>query len=156
MSARYFLTFTSFAGIVVLVAAASHANAPSGRYTFPSPGVVFDNETKLTWQQSMTGGSNLTLANATTNCSNLSLSGGSWRLPTIKELQTIIDYSQAGGPTAMLDSLAFPSAPTSYEWAITPDANSPGGGGYAWVVMFVNGLARPYNGTATAAARCVR
>ena len=41
------------AAAVVLVAGASRANAPAGRYTTPASGTVYDTKTKLTWQQAV-------------------------------------------------------------------------------------------------------
>ena len=58
--------------------------------------VVFDADTNLSWQDSAYGvDSNVSWVDANTDCSSLSLSEYTdWRLPTVHELRSIIDYSQ--------------------------------------------------------------
>jgi len=58
-----------------------------------------------------------------------------WRLPTVKELSTIIDSSiPAPGPTINTDY--FPNTESSYYWSSTTYANDPI---YAWLVFFGGG-----------------
>jgi hypothetical protein len=77
-------------------------------------GTVHDNFTKLTWQQSIpaTGGDdgygNYTWSDAKSYCAQLTLDGGGWRLPWVKELATIVDDT-AERPA--IDSSAFPGTP---------------------------------------------
>src|SRR4051812_45398658 len=80
---------------VVLVAAPAPASAPAGRYTITG-GVVHDSKTGLNWQQAAKQTA-YTWANALTYCSGnvAALPGTGWRLPTVKELQTIVDDSVA-------------------------------------------------------------
>jgi hypothetical protein len=58
-----------------------------------------------------------------------------WRLPTVDELQTIVDYSKPyPGPT--INTTWFPNTPGSVYWASSPYV---GNSGYAWVVYFNSG-----------------
>jgi hypothetical protein len=126
---------------VLLVATSTRAAAPAGRYTMPVAGTVLDTKTKLTWQQSI-GSGLVTQAAATSYCSALGLAGGGWRLPTVKELLTLVDYSQTG---PLIDLTAFPSAPASIQWSATN----------TWTVSFANGSVTGY-ASGMYAARCVR
>jgi hypothetical protein len=122
-------------GLIAVLAlaftASAHANAPAGRYT-ASSGTVYDTKTKLTWQQTISP-TTYSFADATTYCTNLgaSLGGAGWRVPTIKELQTILDHSQVSGP--LIDTTAFPSTPLHYFWSSTPQVGTSSG---PWVVDF--------------------
>ena len=73
----------------------------SSSYTVSTDGkVVYDNVTGLAWTQTADLTANgtididdkLTLPNAATYCSGLSYGGHSWRLPSIKELYSLIDF----------------------------------------------------------------
>jgi hypothetical protein len=81
-----------------------------------------------------------------------SLGGTGWRLPTIKELQSIVDLSQTAAP--YIDPTAFPSTPSNYFWSSSPLAGSSSD---AWNVSFGNGATY---GTAVSGSysyvRCVR
>jgi hypothetical protein len=84
---------------------------------------VYDTKTKLTWQQTVTP-TTYAFSDATNYCASLgaSLSGAGWRIPTIKELQTIVDYSQTSGP--WIDRTAFPSTPVHYFWSSTAESGT--------------------------------
>jgi len=128
------------------------ADAPAGRYTITG-GTVFDTKTKLTWQQTVSSGQ-VTWANAKTFCPTLgaSLGGGTWRVPTLKELLTIVDRSRASGP--FIDQTAFPSAPGGLSWTLTTVAGISNG---AWVVNFDTGVATTTASTTNQnPVRCVR
>ncbi len=43
-------------------------------------------------------------------CSALNLDGASWRVPTVGELLTLVEFS--AGPTVMIDSSFFPGTPS--------------------------------------------
>src|SRR5438128_5669991 len=86
---------------IVGLVAASRANAPAGRYTIAN-GTVYDTKTKLTWQQAIVAPPS-SWSDAASYCASLALDGTGWRLPSAKELQTIVDESQrspAIDPTA--------------------------------------------------------
>jgi hypothetical protein len=133
-------------GIVIL----GRASAPAGRYTIAN-GTVYDTKTKLTWQQGISA-TTYTQADASTYCSALPLNGVKWRLPTMRELTTIVDLSVAPpGPT--IDSAAFPGTPQAYFWSSTPYSGLPGS---AWSVHFYYGFSYGNTVTDTSYARCVR
>ena len=136
------------AGLVIVIA--GRASAPAGRYTTDAD-TVYDTKTKLTWQQALSS-SSYTQAGAASYCSSLGLNGATWRLPTVKELVTIVDVSVASpGPT--IDSTAFPGTPASYFWSSTPYA---GASGDAWYVSFYGGDANDDGVSKTSYVRCVR
>src|SRR5204863_95459 len=67
-------------GAVALAAMWARADAPPGRYTVMS-GTVRDNQTMLTWQQTLDAGT-LTWSGASTYCAALGLDGGGFRVPS--------------------------------------------------------------------------
>jgi hypothetical protein len=114
----------------LLSAPAIRADAPAGRYTYPTTTTVLDTKTGLVWQRktAMTPASQ---AGATSTCFNnpSALAGTGWRLPTVKELLTLLDLTRSNG----LDSVAFPSEPAGTYWSST-SANS--GGTFGFIVHF--------------------
>ena len=120
-------------------------------YDTATPGVVLDSVTGLRWQlRSDPMGHNWRDAN--TYCAALVVSGvGGWRLPTVVELVSIVDFTRAD---PAIDTDAFPDTPGLPFWTSQVDsANS----GLAWYVYFKNGGA--YNGndvTDVQQVRCVR
>jgi hypothetical protein len=139
------------AGVVVLSPSAD-ADAPAGRYT-TAGGTVYDTKTKLTWQQ-LVPTTTYAWADAKTYCASpavsTALGGSGWRLPTYKELLTIVDYSQSG---PAIDPIAFPGTPSDWFWSSTPYASSSGS---AWRVDFSDGSARHYGVGISYRVRCVR
>src|SRR5262249_26458361 len=135
------------AGAAFFIAVASAAvitgaSAPTGRYVI-SGGTVYDTKTLLTWQQTFSS-SDMTLANAMTYCVS------PWRLPTMKELVTLVDPS-ATSPT--IDTTAFPGAVQPWFWTSTPAAGSPG---IVWTVEFAGGHVDNSGGAASMfRVRCV-
>ncbi len=94
------------------------AGAPAGQYTIAN-GTVYDTKTKLTWQQAAPA-TLYAWADAKDYCSGLSLAGIGWRLPTVKELHTIVSDSLS------IDATAFPGTATdTYTlWSSSPLAGS--------------------------------
>lgn len=140
-----------FAGIVVLAvswAQYGQANAPPGRYTIAN-GIVTDTKTLLTWQQTIST-NKYDQIGAQSYCSGLNLNGTGWRVPSMKELQTIVDENRIGPAT---DLTAFPSAPDFYYWTSSPLAGSPS---YAWFVDFFGGNPKYAAYTSAFLVRCVR
>ncbi|CAK0741490.1 hypothetical protein CCP4SC76_1100009 [Gammaproteobacteria bacterium] len=72
-----------------------------------------------------------------------------WRLPTVKELAGIIDYSRFD-PNPTIDVSNFPNTPASPFWSSTPYANASDS---AWNVNFGHGFV---NGNARANAYAIR
>lgn len=106
---------------------------PPTRYTIGS-GIVHDIKTGLTWQQSASA-QTFAWADAKGYCANLGASAAvGWRLPTVKELLTIVDVTDATVPT--IDCAVFPDAPAGDLWSATPLAGSSS---VAWAVSFYDG-----------------
>jgi hypothetical protein len=145
-------TFPRFLGAVAVVSVVSstsaEASAPAGRYTLTG-GTVVDTKTKLTWQQTVPA-AKYAWAAAKTYCQTLSLAGTGWRLPTRKELQTIVDYSQSN---PSIDPTAFPATPAAAFWSSSPVAGSPT---VAWSIYFIIGLTYSFVMTDPNEVRCVR
>lgn len=79
-------------------------------YTDNGDGTVTDNNTGLMWQQ--TPGPEMTWANAKANAASFELAGHSdWRLPTIKELYSLMDFR---GNTGFTASSSIPYIDTGY------------------------------------------
>jgi hypothetical protein len=144
-------------GALLAFAAIAHATAPQGRYTI-SGGTVYDTKTKLTWQQTVSGtyvwGSAVTSGSPLNYCGSLVLNGSGWRLPTMQELLTIVDYS-ASSPS--IDATAFPSTPVTGFWTATVQQ----GDGGQWVVNFSDGsinwvYTTGSKGNSSLYVRCVR
>jgi hypothetical protein len=148
----------------LFAATVSHANAPAGRYTTPAAGAVYDTKTKLTWQQGFAScsnsctagwGSSIQPGTAQYVCATLTLNGGGWRLPTLGELQSLVDYSrQPDTSSGMIDPTFFPNTPGFPFWSSTPVAGS--GGSNAWAVQFADGSTEVSGTANTWDVRCVR
>jgi hypothetical protein len=154
MNARHSrLAFAAAFAALVLVARASDAGdagAPAGHYKDNGDGTVTDNRSGLTWQKAAPGA--YTWATAVSYCSNpTGLTGTGWRLPTVKELFTLLDVSQTSGP--YIDRVAFPSTPSDAFWSSTLVAGSSG---LAWSVSFNLGNTSSYDVSNTYYVRCVR
>jgi hypothetical protein len=146
--------FRSMGAMVLVIGALiapARADAPAGRYTIAG-GTVFDTKTKLTWQQTAPA-ETYTWAGAKTYCQTVgaSLGGTGWRLPTIKELVTIVDYSQTGTPK--IDPTAFPATPAAVFWSSSPVAGQPSA---AWFVGFNVGYVNNLGVGSMYNVRCVR
>jgi hypothetical protein len=131
-------------------------SAPAGRYTI-SNGTVYDTVARLTWQQavpatSFTWSSDGTTGSAQDYCQSLTLGGFStgWRLPTMKELASIVDVT-TNNPA--VDSNTFPSTPTSAFWTSSPCVIHAG---LAWAVSFDDGSVVYFGASNALNVRCVR
>ena len=99
-------------------------------------GTVTDTYTSLMWQQDGPI-TKKTWEQALAYCEGLTLGGYTdWRLPTPKELHSLVDYSHynQGFPTINNDN--FPSTVSSFYWSSTTNASSTN---YAWGVDFYYG-----------------
>jgi hypothetical protein len=115
------------------------ASAATGSYTDNADGTVTDTSTSLRWQQA--GSSNAqTWEQALAYCEGLNLGGYTdWRLPTIKELESLVDYSRYD---PAINTTYFPSAVSSLYWASTTYAYNTN---HAWGVHFYYGDGNDYN-----------
>ncbi len=141
------------AAAVVLGVVRARAAAPVGRYVLTNT-TVHDRRTRLTWHRQASA-ARVTWEVAKSSCEGSLADGGRWRLPTMLELQTIVDVRAA---TPSIDVAAFPSTPVEYFWTQTAYAAAAD---HYWAVSFDTGAAIGMTvGTAeapsTLAVRCVR
>ncbi len=139
-------------------APSSAAVAPPDHYTVAN-GEVRDNYTGLVWQQ---GGSAATMpfTEAKSYCATLELNGATWRLPSIREIATLVDEARVA---PAIDRTAFPDTKSGrgvYYWASHAAANNASAG---WGLNFDDGFTG-FNAGASGAwnyfpsgwVRCVR
>ncbi len=122
---------------------------PASRFIDNQDGTVTDNLTKLTWLKNIDCFGKLDLKSALLAAKSLKAgdcgpdptlvlsdgsSAGDWRLPTMSELCTLIDFSERD--PALPGGHMFSAAPKGYHWsATTLDYHS----GAAWIVYFESG-----------------
>lgn len=121
------------------------------RYTLDqAEKTVSDNWTGLIWRQEQAPGT-FDWQAATSACRTL---GARWRLPTVRELLTLVDPTKL---TLAIDPVAFPSTPDEPFWTSVPDS-----GGRAWVVDFGRlvpigaGVPQTRDTSSQSRVRCVR
>ena len=112
-----------------------------------------DTMTSLEWQTSMLDDTARDWQAALAYCQALvHASKDDWRLPSIKELATIVDEAAA---TLAVDPTKFGSSTAAHYWSSTP-AQSFGSERYALALETGIGISPSFKMTETAAARCVR
>ncbi len=117
---------------------------------------AIDNQLGLQWQResvgTWTGDAGTGVTSAFYYCNSLYLSGkADWRVPSVAEYESILDYSQATWGGSKLNNAKFPSQPTGGYWtSVANVANSP----YRWTVDMMSGGPTP--GTTAKPVRCVR
>ena len=143
-------TFPPFVVAALLCApAAGHADAPAGRYT-ATAATVRDNLTGLVWQRGVNA-SQLTWKDAVTHCEGLVLDGSSaWRLPTIKELQTLVDETRK---LPAYDPVFTEPQGYTYDLSSTPSRDSTT---MVWALSTGGGNPVTVPSTLLAWVRCVR
>lgn len=121
------------------------AEGPVARYLFEgqSPNeVVTDAATGLSWQRTLDS-KQYSFAEAEAYCSELSVAGGGFRVPSMKELQTLVDERKNEPPA--IDATAFPATPAmGFWWTSSKSVNDAGA---AWFVNFASGEASDYTTT---------
>jgi len=125
------------------------ANAPQGRYVIDDVSIT-DTKTGLIWERYV-GSMQTNSVDAGVYCQNLSLGAGKWRLPSMKELQTLVDESLKN---PAIDPVAFAATPLGVYWSSSVVLPA---GFNLWTVDFTDGA----TGTllafgASAYVRCVR
>jgi hypothetical protein len=108
---------------VVGLAGVGHATAPMDQYKFFSKAdeTIEDTKTKLIWERRVVAAMKFDAAVAHCN----GLDGTGWRLPTVKELLTLVDEQPLGiydGTKIIypaIDSNAFPVTPLANFWSAT-------------------------------------
>jgi hypothetical protein len=132
------------------------APAPAGcatepRFTVQGTGAgatVTDAWTTLVWQQARSA-TTMIRDDAKAYCA------APFRLPSVKELQTIIDHVVASKARASgaVDATIFPDTPPDYFWSSSVCGDEPGA---SWVVDFGEGVAGCPGSAGLYFARCVR
>jgi hypothetical protein len=135
-------------GLFGALISGARADAPPCQYSTQS-GTVLDHNTKLTWERDPLPDP-VKWSDAKARCAILPLDGGRWRMPTIQELQTLIDESKYD---PAIDGNAFPNTPADFVWSNTPLA---GVAGPVWRVHFYDGLTNTGGMNNMHLVRCVR
>lgn len=114
--------------------------------------MVKDPTTNLVWEDSThTTEDKVTHAEASTYCANLKLSEVTgWRLPTLGELLTVVDYTRSD--PAILKEFNHVKSGTAY-WASTPYVRSRD---KFWGVDFKDGTTDGTSGNYSRYVRCVK
>lgn len=111
-------------------------------YSDNGDGTVSDTSTKLMWQKctAPTAGTSCVTPlpelyiwdDALAYCNGLTLGGhGDWRLPNVKELQSLLDVNKTTAPN--INTGYFPDTQMNYYWSSTTSAGTQD---YAWYVNF--------------------
>lgn len=139
-------------GSTLAVSVPARSEAPPNRYSIDAQ-IVVDNQTKLAWQQRLRTDL-VDWATARSYCESLQFRGGGWRLPSYKELMTLVDFA-ASAPT--LDVRAFPGTPSAWFWSVTEHRRSDGTLS-PWHVDFASGRGSysSIDAKEPAQVRCVR
>ena len=130
------------------------------KYIDNGNGTVLDRQTGLVWQKCSVGQNNDAVCSggasspdwttALANCSGLGLASRTWRLPNVKELQTIFDVSRTSFPT--IDTNFFPATVNAKYWSSTTYAVTAVS---AWVVDFNDGSSNFASKGSNLRVRCV-
>jgi hypothetical protein len=138
------------------------AVAPPNQYTALATGEVQDNYTGLIWQQNYSAAT-MAWAGAANYCATLGLNGHTWRVPSIRELATLVDEAQVAPAInrTMFPNTKYGSKSNNWYWA---SALAAGQSTAAWAINFDDGFTGFNAGTATtdwnyftaAWVRCVR
>ena len=119
--------------------------------------LVISSKTALTWRRCSEGqifSAGTCLGSASTFTHEQALAYAKtqvgWRLPSVKELASVVDI-KAIGPA--INGTAFPATPSYNSWASSPYAGSAD---YAWVVHFGDGSVSVDSRSSTAHLRLVR
>jgi len=93
---------------------------------------------KSEWPDSSADSSSTTNDVALANANSLCGFGTGWRLPTRRELLSIVDYGAASAP--LIDTNYFPGTGNFYFWSgdtyLPPPQFITSGGPFAWLVDF--------------------
>jgi hypothetical protein len=114
------------------------AVAPPNQYTVVATGEVRDNYTGLVWQQD-TSAATMAWADAAGACAALTTGGHIWRLPSIRELATLVDEAQVAPSInrAMFPNTKYGSKSNNWYWASHRAAGSTTA---AWAINFDDGF----------------
>ncbi len=90
---------------------------------------MLDTVTNLIWQR-VPSNQTMTFNAAQSYCQELNMGGLSWRLPTVKELSTLADFT-VNNPA--IDANVFPQALSVSQWYWTSTSYSASSGNVVWV-----------------------
>ena len=133
-------------------------SAPDSRYQLVNDNTeVKDTQTDLIWQRCSLGqtwnGSSCTGTATTYNWTNALQTaanmGNAWRIPSIKELDSLVEQACYN---MSINETYFPNTVSRGYWSSSPSANSNG----AWLVLFNNGLGSSGNKDGNYYVRLVR
>jgi uncharacterized protein DUF1566 len=126
-------------------------------YTDNQDGTVTDKVTGLMWQQ-VVSTATFAQAAAVQYCPTLTIGGHSdWRLPSIIELASLIDFSVPGttvSGAAAISGGAFPNTPAANFWSSNVDVVTLGGAYFS--VNFADGSTNVQGSGVADYVRCVR
>lgn len=112
----------------------SRAFTPPGRYSY-GIGTVLDTQTNLIWQTAPEAASS-SWNDAVSTCQGLNLGGVyGWRLPTVGELESIVDDSRSA---PAVDPTTFPNTPVDVDFWTSSNVVGVGST-YGWAVSFQDG-----------------
>jgi hypothetical protein len=117
---------------------------PTNRFVVPDSGLVRDTLTHLVWQQQAST-TDMAWADVQSYCPS------GFRLPTMKELMSIVDLTVASGPR--INQAAFPNTQPENFWTSSWSADIPS---WAWAVMFSSGYSHEIAMDHHSWVRCVR
>jgi hypothetical protein len=118
------------------------------RFQLQPDGLAYDAATGRTWQQYVSdGGPGLPWDYATANCAGF---GSGWRLPTVTELQSIVDDTVS---EPAIDTTVFPTAALGAFWTSSP---GPALQGLVFVVGFADGSTYLNPAEELGRVRCLR
>ncbi len=126
-------------------------------YSRSIAGVVTDNATGLQWQDDYSDNNGsikkTNWADAQSYCAALTLDGGGWRLPTMPELRSLLDYSRSNPIIDPVFQKIDGALLSPYYWSSTSYANNTSN---AWMLSFYYGYASYFTKSAADDVRCVR
>lgn len=135
------------------------AREPENHYAAVATGEVRDNYTGLIWQAAESGA--VDHAGALSYCASLDLGGSFWRLPSLRELSTLVDEAKVAPSIneEFFPGTKYGSRSNNWYWASDEDALSTA----AWALNFDDGFTGTNKGAEGAwnyftsgFARCVR
>jgi hypothetical protein len=131
----------------------AQASAPPCRYIVtdggPGNSTVQDTVTGLTWQQT-TQNSPVSWTQAATYCSSLTYGGqAGWRMPTTKELLSLVDFTQRN---PAIDSAYFPATPSKPFWSAPQGTTTSNN--MTWYVDFADGYTVSADASSDFLIRC--
>lgn len=130
--------------------------SPEPHYVLDESGdIATDRGTGLIWQRRPSA-TTFTFEGARTHCSELPLAGGGFRVPSMKELQTLLDETRAEAP--LLDEDVFPDFPDTLNPTFWTSSRSARSTDQAWFVRGGSTLASAVDATVDTPfyVRCVR